>query len=66
MPAHWALLKQRLKKICPMGGGALTLWKAPPAAEDFGQPFLLSVNSYDRRGFLHGMPQLQPGDFYER
>jgi len=54
--AHWTLLKSRLKKICNMDGAVLPLWSTRPAAESFGPPFLLSVSSYDRQGFLHGTP----------
>jgi hypothetical protein len=53
---HWPLLKSRLKKICNMDGAVLPLWSTRPAAESFGPPFLLSVSSYDRQGFLHGTP----------
>lgn len=52
---HWPLLKSRLKKICNMDGAVLPLWSTRPAAESFGPPFLLSVSSYDRQGFLHDL-----------
>lgn len=51
---HWNLLKVKLMKLCNLDGAVVSLWRNRPAAENFGPPFLLSVSSYDRQGFLHG------------
>ncbi len=54
VPAHWALLKQRLEAVCPSAAGEHQLWRWSSLPRDFQHPFLLQVASYDRRGFLHG------------
>ena len=51
---HWSLLSAKLQKVCNLDGAVVSSWNARPAAENFGPPFLLSVSSYDRQGFLHG------------
>lgn len=52
--AHWGLLKERLKKVCPLGGASIAPWNTQTVSYEFGEPFLLSVSSYDRSGVLHG------------
>ena len=53
VPAHWPLLKRRLEAICPNSHGDYSLWRKT-RRQDYENPFLLQVTSYDRRGFLHG------------
>ena len=53
VPAHWKLLKARLKAICPDINGTVPLWRYN-SPKDFQNPFLLQVTSYDRAGVLHG------------
>ena len=60
VPAHWTLLKERLKKICPVAGSSVPLLHTRQVQEEFRDPFLLTVDSYDRRGFLHGATGISP------
>eukprot|EP00891_Asterochloris_glomerata_P008160 jgi/Astpho2/8160/e_gw1.00120.231.1_t len=55
IPAHWALLKARLEKICPSGQAATSLWRWTSDRVEVQHPFLLQVTSYDRAGVLHDL-----------
>ena len=44
IPAHWALLKARLEKICPSGQAATSLWRWTSDRVEVQHPFLLQVS----------------------
>lgn len=50
IPAHWALLKARLEKICPSGQAATSLWRWTSDRVEVQHPFLLQVNEQQATG----------------
>ena len=44
IPAHWALLKARLEKICPSGQAATSLWRWTSDRVEVQHPFLLQAS----------------------